>query len=49
MSYLKSDYKDIPLKMNKLYLPKWLYVDISNDVMCIYGKPKNLAKGEIML
>jgi len=49
MSYLKRDYKDIPLKMNKLYLPKWINVDISNDVMYIYGKPKNLAKGEIML
>ncbi len=49
MSYLKSDYKDIPLKMNKLYLPNWLDVNILHDVMYIYGKPKILDKGEIML
>ena len=49
MSYLKSDYQEIPLNINKLNLPKWLNVDISNDVMFIYGKPKILAKREIML
>ena len=49
MSYLKSDYKEIPLNINKLNLPKWLNVDISNDVMYFYGKPKNLDKGEIMV
>ena len=49
LSYLKSDYKDIPLKMNKLNLPNWLNVDILHDVMYIYGIPKNLTKEEIML
>ena len=49
MSYLKIDYQEISLNINKLNLPKWLHVDITNDVMYIYGKPKNLDKGEIML